>query len=54
VSPNGDLYGHVSDPPDGRQPILGNMLRDHLGRLAGALPFDATRHAARFGDLMSP
>lgn len=53
VTPEGKLYG-TTKATDGRYPIVGDLLQDHLSRLASSLPFDRTQHHARYGDALAP
>lgn len=53
VTPSGDLYG-TANASDGRYPIVGNMLTDHLVQLAGALPFVTSHHRDRYGEGLAP
>jgi MoaA/NifB/PqqE/SkfB family radical SAM enzyme len=48
VTPEGQLYG-TSAPVDGRYPLVGGMLNEHLMALAQSLPFDPAHHHARYG-----
>lgn len=48
ITPEGQLYG-TSAAVDGRYPLVGGMLDEHLTALAQSLPFDLAHHHARYG-----
>jgi hypothetical protein len=52
VRSDGELYG-TADPleSNGFYPTVGNVLDQHLSRLAARLPFDASAHARRYVNL---
>lgn len=51
LTSKGDVYGRFAHPPNGSQPIVGNILGDHLVEVAGRVPFDAERHSRRMPPL---
>ena len=48
VTPDGRLYGTMQ-PINGRYPIVGHTLTNHLSDLAGDLGFDRDKHQKRYG-----
>jgi MoaA/NifB/PqqE/SkfB family radical SAM enzyme len=48
VTAGGNLYGTVISPNDGRYPIVGSMIQEHLSLLAGRLPFSKENHLNRY------
>lgn len=48
VTPDGHLYG-TSYSAEGRYPLVGSLLRNHLSDLAAGLPFHSDNHHRRYG-----
>lgn len=51
IAPDGRVYG-TSAQDQGRYPIVGNILLDHLGDLALRVQFDPMNHNKRYGPVL--
>ncbi len=49
ITASGNLYGVTTETVNGRYPIVGSMLSEHLSHLAAKLPFSRHRHNVRYG-----